>query len=390
MSGRRAIIIAARRTAIGKLGGLHKRRSIETLAAPLIPALLADARLGSQAIDEVILGNAAGGGGNPARLIALAADMPDAVPGVTLDRQCASGLDAIIMAARQIEAGAADAIIAGGAESPSTAPWRIAKPSNPYTQLPQFFAQAMFAPDWAAHPTMIEAAENVARQFSISRARQDAFALESHRLAVNAHVQGHTGAEIVPLGAAAADLLDEGPRAGLQATLLARMKPLAAQWGTVTAGNSCQINDGAALTLVVSDAVHRRLGSPPALIFAGAASAGVDPRILGIAAVPAFEKLRARLGFAPADLDAIELNEAFAAQVLATIERLGLHPPAINSLGGGLAYGHPYGASGAILVVRLFTRLVRNTTGSAARLGVAMIAAAGGVGTAALFHSTPA
>jgi acetyl-CoA C-acetyltransferase len=390
MSGRRAIIIAARRTAIGKLGGLHRNRSIEKLAAPLIPAVLSDAGLDPDAIDEVIIGNAAGGGGNPARLITLAAGMPDAVPAITLDRQCASGLDAIVMAARQIEAGAAHAVIAGGAESPSTAPWRIAKPPNPYTQLPQFFAHAMFAPSSEGHPNMIEAAENVARQFGISRERQDAFALESHRRAMNAKAQGHTEAEIVPLDSAETDHRDESPRAGLQPGLLARMKPLAAPDGSVTAGNSCQINDGAALTVVVSDELHRRFGSPPGLVFAGAASAGVDPRILGIAAVPAFERLRNQAGIAATDLDAIELNEAFAAQVLATIDLLGLQSSAINNLGGALAYGHPYGASGAIMVVRLFTRLVRNNTGSASQRGVAMIAAAGGVGTAALFHNLSA
>ena len=387
MSGGRAIIIAARRTAIGKLGGMHKSRSVDMLTAPLIPAVLADAGLDPESIDEVIIGNAVGGGGNPARLIALAAGLPEAVPALTLDRQCASGLDAIIVAARQIETGAAHAIITGGAESPSTAPWRIAKPSNPYTQLPQFFAQATFAPASAVHPNMIEAAENVARQCNISRERQDAFALESHRLAVSAQAQGSIGAEILPLGCAEAEMFDQGPRKGLTASLLARMKPLAAPDKSVTAGNSCQISDGAALTLIVSDAVHRRLGYPPGLAFSGAASAGVDPRILGIAAVPAFEKLSARLGIAAADLDAIELNEAFAAQVLATIDLLGLDARAVNTLGGALAYGHPYGASGAILAVRLFTRLVRNNTGSESRHGVAMIAAAGGVGTAALFHS---
>jgi acetyl-CoA C-acetyltransferase len=387
MRGPRAIIIAARRTAIGKVGGLHRSRAIDDLTAPLIAAVIADAGLDPKSIDEVIIGNAAGGGGNPARLIALAAALPAAVPAITLDRQCASGLDAIVMAARQIEAGAAQVIIAGGAESPSTAPWRIAKPSNPYTQLPQFFAQAMFTPDAVGQPDMIEAAENVARQYGIGRARQDAFALESHRLAVKARAEGSLGAEIVPLGPAAADLLDESPRVGLQAALLARMKPLAVPDGSVTAGNSCQINDGAALTVIVSDEVHRRLGAPPGLIFDGAASAGIDPRILGIAAVPAFEKLRARLGIASDDLGAIELNEAFAAQVLATIDLLALPSPSVNQFGGALAYGHPYGASGAILVVRLFTLLVRNNTGSASRRGVAMIAAAGGVGTAALFHS---
>jgi acetyl-CoA C-acetyltransferase len=387
VSARRAVIIAARRTAIGKLGGLHKGRAIEKLAAPLIGAVLADAGLDGQMVDGVIIGNAAGGGGNPARLIALSAGLPHEVPAVTLDTQCASGLDAIVMAARQIENGAADAIIAGGAESPSTAPWRVARPLNPHTQLPRFFAQPMFAPRAEGQPGMIEAAENVAREFSISRERQDAFAFQSHRLAVNADAEGLTGTEILPLGAGAAELHDEGPRPGLKPTLLARMKPLVAADGSVTAGNSCQISDGAALTVVVSEQLHRSLGAPPGLAFAGSASAGVQPRILGIAAVPAFQKLCARTKISPADLDAIEINEAFAAQVLATIDLLGLHSPVINSCGGALALGHPYGASGAIMVVRLFTRLLRNNTGSELRRGAAMIAAAGGIGTAAIFST---
>jgi acetyl-CoA C-acetyltransferase len=387
VSARRAVIIAARRTAIGKLGGLHRSRTIEKLAAPLIPAILADAGLEAQAVDAVIIGNAAGGGGNPARLIALAAGLPQAVPAVTLDTQCASGLDAIVMAARQIETGAAEAIIAGGAESPSTAPWRVAKPLNAHTQMPQFFAQALFAPGADGQPSMIEAAENVARQFGISRERQDGFALQSHRLAVNADAEGASRAEILPLASGASELRDEGLRPDLKPALLARMKPLVAADGSVTAGNSCQISDGAALTVVVSDDLHRRLGAPPGLIFAESASAGVDPRILGIAAVPAFQKLRERIGIAPVKLDAIEINEAFAAQVLATVDLLGLDPVAINALGGALALGHPYGASGAIMVVRLFTRLVRNNTGSDSRHGAAMIAAAGGVGTAAIFYT---
>jgi acetyl-CoA C-acetyltransferase len=387
VSAARAIIIAARRTAIGKLGGLHRSRSIEKLAAPLISAVLADAGLDADAIDGVIIGNAAGGGGNPARLIALAAGLPHTVPAMTLDTQCASGLDAIVMAARQIETGAAEAVIAGGAESPSTAPWRVARPLNPHTQMPQFFAQAMFAPGAAGQPSMIEAAENVARQFGIARERQDAFALQSHRLAVNADAEGTSRAEIVPLASGAPEWRDEALRPGLTPALLVRMKPLVSPDGSVTAGNSCQISDGAALTVVVSDDLHRHLGAPPGLVFAGSASAGVEPRILGIAAVPAFEKLSAKLAIAPGELHAIEINEAFASQVLATIELLGLNPPAINTFGGALALGHPYGASGAILVVRLFTRLIRTNTGSDLRHGAAMIAAAGGIGTAAVFST---
>lgn len=387
MSARRAIIIAARRTAIGKVGGLHRSRTIEKLAAPLIPAVLADAGLDPQAIDGVIIGNAAGGGGNPARLIALAAGLAQSVPAMTVDTQCASGLDAIVMAARQIETGAAEAIIAGGAESPSTAPWRVAKPVNAHTQMPQFFAQAMFAPGTDGQPSMIEAAENVARQFGISRERQDAFAFRSHQLAVNADADGGNRKEILPPASNASELRDEGLRPDLKPALLARMKPLIATDGSVTAGNSCQISDGAALVLVMSDVLHRRLGTPPGLIFVDSASAGVDPRVLGVAAVPAFQTLRERTGIAPDKLDAIEINEAFAAQVLATIDLLGLDPGAINTHGGALAFGHPYGASGAMMVLRLFTQLLRNNTGSELRHGAAMIAAAGGVGTAAIFST---
>ncbi|WP_088348548.1 MULTISPECIES: thiolase family protein [Rhodomicrobium] len=380
MSPRRAIVIAARRTAIGKLGGIHRARPLEALAAPVVQAVLADAGLSPGAIDELILGNAVGGGGNPARLIALAAGLPESVPALTIDRQCASGLDAIIQGARLIESGAADAVIAGGAESASTAPWRIAKPANLYSALPQFYSQPSFAPASTGDPGMIEAAENVAREFGIGRQRQDAFALESHRRAARAEASGILAAEIVPLGA---DARDEGPRPSLTETLLARMPPLTGPEGTVTAGNSCQINDAAALTVIVSDDLHRRLGSPPGLVFDRAASAGVAPRILGFAAMPAFRKL----GIAAGGVGAVELNEAFAAQALATIDVLKLSAEIVNTLGGALAYGHPYGASGAILVIRLFTRLCRNAQDATPESAIAMVAAAGGLGVAAIFHA---
>jgi acetyl-CoA C-acetyltransferase len=390
MSGQKAIIIAARRTALGKLGGLHARRRIEALAAPVIRALLADARLGADLVDEVIIGNAIGGGGNPARLIALAAGLPESVPAITLDRQCASGLDAIVAGARMIETGAASAVIAGGAESASTAPWRVAKPANLYSEPPHFFSQPAFAPAEHGDPGMIEAAETVAREQRIGRERQDRFALESHRRAIEAADGGIFAGEIVPLGASAAEAADEAPRRALSPALLARMPPLVAAGDTVTAGNSCRINDGAAAVLIVSDALHRRLGAPPGLAFAGAASAGIEPWRLGLAAVAAAARLRERTGAIPREIDAIELNEAFAAQVLATADQLDLDSARLNAHGGALAYGHPYGASGALLVVRLFTRLIRAPRqGNAATSGLALIAAAGGVGTAALFRSLP-
>jgi acetyl-CoA C-acetyltransferase len=385
MNAGKAIVIAARRTAIGKLGGLHRTRRLDDLAAPVIRAVLADARLDPADIDEVIIGNAAGGGGNPARLIALAAGLPQTTPALSLDRQCASGLDAIITAARLIETGGAQAVLAGGAESPSTAPWRVEKPSNLFTQAPHFFSQAAFTPTGMDDPGMIEAAENVARDYAVPRERQDDFALQSHRRALAAQQAGLLTGEIVALAGGANESQDEGPRPSLSAKLLARMPPLRPQ-GTVTAGNSCAINDGAAIALLVSPALHRRLGSPPGLAILSAASSGIAPRILGMAAVPALRAACARAALSPADLTAIEFNEAFAAQVLASADALSVDPAKLNVNGGALAFGHPYGASGAILITRLFSRLIRNHTGSARGLAAAMIAAAGGLGVAAILQ----
>jgi acetyl-CoA C-acetyltransferase len=384
----KAIVIAARRTAIGRVGGLHRGRRLDQLAAPLITAVLADAGLDPSAIGEVIVGNAAGGGGNPARLIALAAGQPETIPAHTVDRQCASGLDAIISAARLIETGGAEAVIAGGAESPSTAPWRVEKPGNLYTDTPRFFTQAPFTPADMASPDMIEAAENVAREYGIARERQDAFALESHRRAVTAQEAGLFAGEILALSSAPEEGRDEGPRASLSLPLLARM-PALLPGGTVTAGNSCAVNDGAAMTLLVSEDLHRRLGAPPGLRLVAAASAGIAPRILGMASVPAMQAACRQAGLTPPDFMAIELNEAFASQALATMDELALDPGIVNATGGALAFGHAYGASGAALVTRLYSRIIRNHTGSAAGPAAAMIAAAGGLGVAAIFQPTP-
>jgi acetyl-CoA C-acetyltransferase len=387
MSGGKAIVIAARRTAIGRVGGLHKARRLEHLAAPLIQAVIADAGVDVVDIGEVIIGNAVGGGGNPARLIALAAGLPETIPGYSIDRQCASGLDAIVAGARLIETGAAEAVIAGGVESASTAPWRLEKPSNLYTDAPRFFHQAAFTPSARHDPDMIHAAENVARECGITRARQDAFALQSHERALESHEASVFAQEIVPLGKGPGQDRDEGPRPTLSPRLLARMPSLLPD-GTVTAGNSCAISDGAAVALLVSEALHRRLGGPAGLRLIAAASAGIAPRILGLASVPALKAACRRAGIQPGDLTAIELNEAFASQVLATMEALSVNPHIINRNGGALAFGHPYGASGAVLVARLYSRFIRNHTGLAPGPAAAMIAAAGGVGVAALFTPT--
>jgi len=376
---RGAFVIAARRTAIGLVGGLHRTQPVEALGAAALRAALADSGLAAADIGEVIMGNAVGGGGNPARLIALAAGLPESVPALTIDRQCASGLDAIVSGARLIASGAAEAVIAGGAESPSTAPWRVEKPASLHRGLPRFFAEAQFAPGAAGERQMIEAAERIAGECGITRAEQDVYALRSHERAVAAIRAGQFDAEIAPV--AREELRDDGPKPALRPEVLARAAPLI-PGGTVTAGNSCPVSDGAAAVVMVSPALHARLGRPPGLAFRGAAAAGVDPARLGLGAVPAFERLLARLGVESGAFDAIEFNEAFASQVLATIRALDLRAGITNPQGGAIALGHPYGASGAILVVRLFTRMVREGAGDE---GLAMLAAAGGLGVAAAF-----
>jgi acetyl-CoA C-acetyltransferase len=359
---RSAIVVAARRSPIGKAFGDLKDLTVDRLAAPVIVAVLADA--GAPPVDEVVLGNAAGPGGNLARLALLAAGLPVSVPGVTVDRQCGSGLEAINIAARLIESGAADVVVAGGVESVSTA----ASPNY----------RARFAPDAIGDPDMGEAAENVVRAAGISRARQDAFALRSHHKAVASQNMGRFDAEIVPLGSIARD---QCPRAETSMEALAKLPPVFRPDGTVTAGNACPRNDGASAVVVMSHRAYRARKMSGGMWLVDSAAAGVEPALLGLGPVPATQKLLARTGFEVGQIDLIEFNEAFAGQVIACLDRLGLMEDQVNVGGGALALGHPYGASGATLIVRLFTEIVRRDGGE---LGLATIGIGGGMGLATL------
>ncbi len=383
-----ACIIAARRTPIGRAGGALRTLPVEDLAAPVLTAALADAGLDPAEVDEVVLGNAAGPGGNPARVALLAAGFPLSVPGLTVDRQCGSGLEAIVLGARLIQAGAAEVVIAGGVESASTAPWRVERPLSA-TALPRFYGRARFAPAAIGDPEMGVAAENVARAFGISRERQDRYALDSHRKAVAAQRAGRFRAEIVPLavapGGAAIDT-DECPRPDTGLDRLARLKPAFVEGGTVTAGNACPVNDGAAAVVLVSERRFRALAPAGGLRLVDAAAAGVDPNLLGIGPVAAVRRLLARRPDLALDrIDLVEFNEAFAAQVLASLDALAIPAARVNVAGGALALGHPYGASGAILVTRLFAEMVR-APAAPARLGLATLGIGGGQGIAALFE----
>jgi acetyl-CoA C-acetyltransferase len=361
MSRPDAVVVAARRTPIGTAGHALAGLTVTDLAAPVLRAVLADLRAPGDP-DDVILGNCMGPGGNPARIAALAAGLGDTVPGLTVDRQCGSGLEAVNLAAGLVRAGAGRLYLAGGVESASTAPLRFWPGAEPVR-----YTRAPFAPPGFPDPEMGEAAELVAREAGIGRDRQDAYAARSHASAVH----DDAGDELVPVGGLDHD---ERPRAAMTVERLARLRPAFVAGGTVTAGNSCGVSDGAAVVAVT-------VGPAPGLRVVDWQASGCDPARPGLGLVPAARAVLDRHGLTGADLDAVEFTEAFAGQVLACVDALGIDEGVVCAGGGALALGHPWGASGAVLMVRLFTRMVRRGTG---RFGLAGCAVGGGMGVATL------
>lgn len=382
------VVVAAYRTPIGRTFGSLSTVAAEDLLGPIIRRIVAETGIAPDAVDDALVGNAAGGGGNIGRLAALHAGLPMAVPGVAIDRQCGSGLEAIILAARLIQAKAGSCFLAGGVESVSTAPWRVERPKA-NGAVPRFYGRARFSPETIGDPEMGVAAENVARQFGISRRRQDEFALRSHRLAVAAAEAGRFRPEIVEIATDNGMVeRDECPRPTTSIEALANLKPVFQTDGSVTAGNACPLNDGACLVLIMSRGMARSMGIEKGLAFIDSAAAGVDPNLLGIGPVASTDKLlRRQPGLSLSEIDAIEFNEAFAAQVLASLDQIGLSADAVNKDGGALALGHPFGASGAILVSRLYSQLVRGDDWSLGATGLAMIGIGGGIGLTALFEA---
>jgi len=372
-----AFICDAVRTPIGRYGGALAGVRPDDLAAVPIKALLGrNPGLDPAAIDDVILGcaNQAGEDNrNVARMATLLAGLPDVVPGATINRLCGSGLDAIAIAARMIKSGEADLVIAGGVESMSRAPYVVGKGTTAFARDVQMFdttigwrfVNAALKKQYGVD-SMPETAENVAAEFGILRADQDRFALRSQERALAAQANGVLAAEIVPVtipgkkGESTTVDRDEHPRAtSLEA--LGRLGTPFREGGSVTAGNASGVNDGAAALVLASEAAVRRHGLTPRGRVGGAAVAGVAPRIMGMGPVPATRKLLARLGLSLADLDVIELNEAFAAQALAVLRELGLPDDAshVNPNGGAIALGHPLGASGARLATTALYQLGR-------------------------------
>ncbi len=382
----RAVVLSAVRTPVGRYGGGLAGVRPDDLAAIAVAAAVERAGVEPAEIEDVYLGcaNQAGEDNrNVARMAALLAGLPDSVAGVTVNRLCASGLSAVVGACHAVAAGDGDLFVAGGVESMSRAPFVVAKPDTAYPRgdrtlvdttlgwrFPNPALEAMFPLE-----TMGETGENVAERWGVSREDQDAFALRSQ--------QRWAEADFADELVAAGELeRDEHPRPDTSAEKLAALKPAFRPDGSVTAGNSSGINDGAAALVVASEEKARELGVEPLAAFVASAVAGVDPRVMGIGPVPAVRKLLERAGLAVGDVDLVEVNEAFASQSLAVVRELGLDEERVNVNGGAIAIGHPLGMSGARLVVTLLHELRRR----GGRYGVATMCVGVGQGQAALFE----
>ncbi|MGQ0552214.1 MAG: thiolase family protein [Planctomycetota bacterium] len=377
-----AVIVSAVRTPVGRArkGRLATARPDELAALVLREALVRAPGLAPAEVDDVVLGCAfpeAEQGLNVGRLAALLAGLPPSVPAMTVNRFCASGLQSLAQAADRIRAGGARAVLAGGVESMSLVPMtgHVFRPSA-----------RLLAERPEAYMAMGNTAERVARQFGLSREAQDAFALTSHQRALAAAAAGRFRDEIVPVPLPGGPLLaDEGPRADTSAASLAKLRPAFHPKGTVTAGNSSQTSDGAAALLLMDEEAARRAGCVPLARWLSYAVAGVPPEVMGLGPIEAVPKALALAGLSVADLDLIELNEAFAAQSLPCMQVLGLPPERVNVNGGAIALGHPLGASGARLTVSLLHELQRR----GGRYGLVTLCIGGGMGAAAVLERLP-
>ena len=378
-----AYIVAARRTALGRIGGLHRTRRAADLAAPVIAACLKDCGVSPARIGRLIVGNASETG-NPARLVGLSSGLPDQMLAETIDLQCASGLGAIVQASRVIAAGDADAVIAGGVEALSMAPWLVARPGALH-QTPRFVSPATTADQGSDGTSGLEADEALAARLKISRQQQDDFALRAHLKAGLAADTRLLPREIVAIKATAEESRDQS---AVEPDIdeLQTMPPILGE-GTLTSGNTSAPHDGAAFAVLVSEAMWTELGKPPAMRLVTAVAHGMALREVAEAPIVALRRLLARTeGLAASDIAAVETSETSAAQAIGLRNAFNLSDDVLNWDGGAIARGHPLGAAGAVLVARLFTRMVRNPAVDRPRKGVAVLGARGGLAMAALFE----
>jgi len=394
-----AVIVATARTPMGRYGGQLKDMRPDDLAAIVLKEVCERANVKPSEVEDVIMGcaNQAGEDNrNVARMGLMLAGFPVDVPGQTVNRLCGSGMQATIAAAREIQAGGAEVVIAGGVESMTRAPWVMPKPDTGYPR----GAQTVYdtAIGWRLiNPKMAEmygtlqmgeTAERVAQKYEISREDQDAFALRSHQRALAAQRSGRLAEEIVPVdvpqrkGDPLRLTTDEGPRQDTSLEALAKLRPAFAKDGSVTAGNSSPLNDGASAIVLMSDSAARKRGLKPLARLVSAAPAGVHPDYMGIGPVPSSMKAMEKAALKPSDIHLVELNEAFASQSLACVRLLGLDEDRVNVNGGAIALGHPLGSSGA----RLVSTLVREMAHRDAEYGLATMCIGVGQGIASIWQ----
>ena len=383
------VIVAALRTAIGKFGGAVARTPAPELGATVIRALLEKTGVKPEAVSEVILGQvlAAGSGQNPARQSSLKAGLPHAIPAMTINKVCGSGLKAVMLAAQAVRCGDADIVIAGGQENMSAAPHVLPGSRDGFRMGDAKLVDTMIVDGlWDVYNQyhMGVTAENVAKKYGVTRAAQDAFAVASQQKAEAAQKAGRFAAEIVPVmipqrkGDPLAFAADEFPKHGTTLDSIAGLKPAFAKDGSVTAANASGLNDGAAAVMVMSAARAKELGLAPIATVRAYASSGVDPAIMGMGPVPASRRALEKAGWKAADLDLMEINEAFAAQACAVNQEMGWDTAKINVNGGAIALGHPIGASGARILVTLLHEMQKRD----AKKGLASLCIGGGMGVA--------
>ncbi|MBT9172677.1 MAG: Acetyl-CoA acetyltransferase [Syntrophomonadaceae bacterium] len=384
-----AVIISGARTPIARESGALRDVPPEKYAALVIREAVNRAGIDPATVDQVVMGHCLGAAGCIARIAWLEAGFPFSVPGLTIDRQCGSGSEAVNLAAALIMAGQAEVVVAGGTESMTRMPYLLEKPTSPYQRSAPVFVQPRpLSPKHIGDPPMGITAENVAEKYKVSREDQDAFGLASQQKAERAIKEGRFKEQIVPVvipqkkGDPVVFDTDEHPRFGTTLEALAKLPTVFKKDGTVTAGTSSGINDGAGALVVMERGKAEALGLKPMGVIRAAAAAGVDPNIMGIGPVPATKLALKRAGITADDLDVIELNEAFASQALACIRELGLNIDKVNPNGGAIALGHPIAGSLAMLTVKLIYELQRQK----ARYGLVTACCGGGQGVATIIE----
>jgi acetyl-CoA C-acetyltransferase len=385
---RDAVIVSAVRTAIGRQGSALAGVPAHVLGAEVIKEAVKRANINPEMVDDVIFGNVLSGGGNIARLTALQTGLSIDLPGLTVDRQCGSGLNAINLAAQAIRAGDGDIYIAGGTESMSRAPYLMDRPEKPFSPVPPSFRKSQLSPKEIGDPLMGITAENLVEKYQITREEQDQFALQSQQRMAIAMEEGRFDEQIVPIsipvkkGEPIIFKVDEHPRPQTTYEALAKLQPAFLKGGTVTAGNSSGLNDAASALVIMSREKAEELNLTPLAVIRAYAVAGVDPNIMGIGPVPAVKKVLQKSGYSLHDIDVIEINEAFAAQVLACNRELEMDLNKVNINGGAIAHGHPLGATGAILVTKAVYELKR----SAGKYALITACIGGGQGIATIIE----